>query len=177
MQSTHSIEPPEQRELDGRANAHFRRKEYIMKIQSGSGKPFQAGNKYGKGRPAGSRNKATIALEALLEGEGDAMTRKVIELALAGSEPALRFCLERLIPPCRERLVRLRLPSDFTTAKGTSRAVGAVVKAASQGEITPGEAVQLANVLELRRRAIETQELESRIAEVERTVEASRAKQ
>ena len=47
----------------------------------------------------------------------------------------------------------------------------------AQGEITPGEAVQLANVLEVRRKAIETQELENRIAEVERTIEASRQPQ
>ena len=88
-----------------------------MKTRSGPGRPFQAGNKYGKGRPAGSRNKATIALEALLDGEGEAMMRKAIELALGGSETALRLCLERLIPPRRERLVRLRLPSDITTAQ------------------------------------------------------------
>ena len=148
-----------------------------MKNRSGLGRPFQAGNKHGKGRPAGSRNKATMTLEALLDGEGQAMMRKAIELALGGSETALRFCLERLVPPRRERLVQLRLPSDLTTAQGTSRAASAVLKAVAHGEITTGEAVQLANVLELRRRAIETQELESRIAEVERTVEASKRAQ
>jgi len=148
-----------------------------MNNRSKPGRPFQAGNKHGKGRPAGSRNKATIALEALLDGEGEAMMRKVIELALGGSEPALRLCLDRLIPPCRERSVRLRLPSDITTAQGTSRAAGAGIKALAQGEITPGEAVQIASVLEVRRRAIETQELEIRIAEVERTVEASKQAQ
>ena len=149
----------------------------MKKTRSGPGRPFQVGNQYGKGRPAGSRNNATIALEALLDGEGEAMVRKVIELALDGSETALRLCLERLIPTRRERSVRLRLPSDITTAQGTSRAAGAVLKAVAQGEITPGEAVQLANLLEVRRRAIETQELEGRIAEVERTVEASKQAQ
>ena len=148
-----------------------------MKIRSGLGRPFQAGNTYGKGRPAGSRNKATIALEALLDGEGDAIMRKTIELALAGSETALRLCVDRLIPPRRERLVRLRLPSDITTAKGTSTAAGAILKAVAQGEITPGESVQLANVLEVRRKAIDTQELENRIAELERAMEASRLAQ
>ena len=147
----------------------------MKKTRSGLGRPFQAGNKYGKGRPAGSRNKATIALEALLDGEGEAMMRKAIELALAGSETALRLCLERLIPPRRERLVQLRLPSDLTTAKGTSRAASAVLKAVAQGEITPGEAVQLANVLEVRRKVIDSEELESRIDELERTTEAKQA--
>ena len=148
-----------------------------MNNRRGPGRPFQAGNKHGKGRPAGSRNKATTTLEALLDGEGQAMMRKAIELALDGSETALRFCLERLVPPRRERLVQLRLPSDLTTAQGTSRAASAVLKAVSQGEITTGEAVQLANVLELRRKSIDTQELENRIAELERTMEASRLTQ
>src|SRR5215467_14292404 len=104
-----------------------------MKTQGGPGRPFEKGNKFGKGRPAGCRNKATIALEALLDGEGEAMTRKAIELALAGSETALRLCLERLVPPRRERLVRLRLPADLTTATGTSRATGSVLRAVAQG--------------------------------------------
>jgi len=100
-----------------------------MKNRSGLGRPFQAGNKHGKGRPAGSRNKATIALEALLDGEGDAIMRKVIELAKAGSETGLRLCMDRLFPPRRERVIRLRLPSDITTAKGTSKAAEAVIRA------------------------------------------------
>ena len=37
-------------------------------------KPGQSGNP--SGRPHGSRNKATLALEALLDGEGEAITRK-----------------------------------------------------------------------------------------------------
>ena len=148
-----------------------------MKTRSGLGRPFQAGNKHGKCRPAGSRNKATIALEALLDGEGDAIMHKAIELAKAGSETALRLCMDRLIPPRRERVIRLHLPSDITTAQGTSRAAGAVMKALAQGEITPGEAVQIASVLEVRRKAIDTQELENRITELERTMEASKQAQ
>jgi hypothetical protein len=148
-----------------------------MKKQGGPGTPFQPGNRYGKGRPAGSRNKATIALESLLDGEGEAMMRKAIELALAGNETALRLCLERLVPPRRERFVRLRLPSDVSTAKGISRTTAAVLKAVAEGEITAGEAMQLSNVLEVRRKAIETQELENRVADVERAVKASRDEQ
>jgi hypothetical protein len=159
-------------ELDFTGNAYFQPKENVMKNRSGPGRPFRVGNQHGKGRPAGSRNKATIAMEALLDGEGDAIVRKTIELAMNGSEAALRLCLERLISPRRDRLVRLRLPSD-TTAEGTSNALGAVVKAVAQGEITPGEGVQMASLLEVRRKAIDTQELESRIAELERTMEAS----
>ena len=57
-------------------------------------KKGQSGNP--NGRAAGSRNRATLAIEALLEGEGEALTRKAIELAKAGDMTALRLCLDRL---------------------------------------------------------------------------------
>ena len=49
-----------------------------------TGHRFARGNTYGKGRPSGSRNKATIALQSLLEAEGKAITRKAVEMAKAG---------------------------------------------------------------------------------------------
>jgi hypothetical protein len=39
-----------------------------------------------KGRPPGSRHRTTLAIEALLEGEAEALTRKVIELAMNGDD-------------------------------------------------------------------------------------------
>ena len=49
-------------------------------------KKGQSGNP--NGRAAGSRNRATLAIEALLEGEGEALTRKAIELAKDGDMQA-----------------------------------------------------------------------------------------
>jgi hypothetical protein len=40
------------------------------------GRPFQPGNSFGRGRPAGSRNKATIALQAMLEQHGEHILKK-----------------------------------------------------------------------------------------------------
>jgi hypothetical protein len=61
------------------------------------------------GRRTGSRNKATLAA-ALLAGESEALTRKAIELALAGDPTAIRLCIEWLLQPCRERTVKFTLP-------------------------------------------------------------------
>jgi hypothetical protein len=59
------------------------------------------------GRRPGSRNKAaTLAAAALLAGESEALTRKAVELALAGDPTAMRLCIERLLPPRRERTVK-----------------------------------------------------------------------
>ena len=50
------------------------------------------------GRPKGSRNKSMLALDAILAGEAEAITRKAIELALEGDTQALRMCMDRLMP-------------------------------------------------------------------------------
>ena len=44
----------------------------------------------------GARHKATIAAEALLDGEAEALTRKAVEMALSGDGAALRLCLDRI---------------------------------------------------------------------------------
>jgi hypothetical protein len=77
----------------------------------GRGRPFakgQSGNP--GGRPRGSTNRATRAAELLLDGEAAALTRKAVELALAGDPAALRLCLDRTVAPRRERSVELALP-------------------------------------------------------------------
>ena len=79
----------------------------------------QSGNPRGKRQ--GARHRTTLAAEALLDGEAKALTRKAIELALAGETVALRLCLDRILPPRRERPVRFKLPRlqslvDVTTA-------------------------------------------------------------
>jgi len=55
------------------------------------GRPFAPGTSGNPaGRPKGARNRATVAAEALLEGEAEALTRKAVELALAGDVTAQR---------------------------------------------------------------------------------------
>src|SRR5258708_3319573 len=75
------------------------------------GRPFKAGwSGNPEGRPRGSRNKATMAVEALLDGEANAIARKAVEKALEGDMAALRLCLERVLPPRRDRPVVFDLP-------------------------------------------------------------------
>ena len=56
------------------------------------GRPFQRGQSGNpNGKPKGVRNRATLAAEALLDGEAEALTRKVVEMALAGDSTAMRL--------------------------------------------------------------------------------------
>lgn len=127
------------------------------------GRPFRPGN---PGKPKGIRHKVTQAVEALLDGEADKLTRKAVELALEGDTVALRLCLERICPPRKSRPVTLDLP-EIKAAEDLVNGVAAVLKAMGAGEITPDEAATVAGVLELKRRAIETADIERRLAVLE----------
>ncbi len=133
----------------------------------GPGRPFvkgQSGNP--SGRPVGARHRATMAAEALLDGDAENLTRKAIELALAGDMTAMRLCLERLVPPRRDRPVTFDAGAITTPAEALA-AVGRVIEAMAAGEVTPTEALAVTGVLDAFRRAYETTSLEARVAALE----------
>ena len=127
-------------------------------------KPGQCGNPAGK--PPGCRNKATQMVMALMEGGAEEITRTVIDAAKAGDLTAARLVIERLAPPLRERPLSLPLP-DTGTVAGVSAAQQAILQAVGDGEILPGEGTALAGIVESRRKALETIELEQRITALE----------
>jgi Family of unknown function (DUF5681) len=112
------------------------------------GRPFQKGRSGNpQGRPPGARNAATVIAEQLLDGEAEAITRKVIELAQQGDLTALRLCLERIVPPRRERPVNFTLP-EINSVDHASKAMAAITTAVATGELTPTEAAELSRVIE-----------------------------
>jgi len=120
------------------------------------GRPFEKGRSGNPaGRRTGSRNKATLAAAALLAGESEALIRKAVELALAGDPTAMRLCIERILPLCRERTVNFTLPPIENVAD-ISAAMRAVTSALARGDITPGEAATIAAVVETFARTIES---------------------
>jgi hypothetical protein len=135
--------------------------------KQGRGRPFEKGRSgHPGGRRAGSRNKKTLAAAALLEGESEALTRRAVELALAGDPTAMRLCIERILPPCRERAVKFELP-PIESAADIAPAMKAVTSALAAGTITPGEAATIAAVVDTFVRAIETSDFERRLKIVE----------
>ena len=126
---------------------------------------FAKGNKLGGGK-AGSRHKVTKAVEALLEGEAEGLTRKAVEMALDGDTVALRLCLDRIAPPKRDRSVSFDLPA-VKTAKDAVRASASVLEAVSAGDITPDEGARILSLLTAHKALIETCELEARLTALE----------
>jgi hypothetical protein len=124
-------------------------------------KPGQSGNPAGK-KP-GTRNRATRALEELLEGQGEALTQKAIDLALAGDTVALKLCLERIYPARNDRAVRFALP-PITSPRDAAEIAAAVAQAVAAGRVTPREAAEIGKVIEIYIKAYQTAELNDRVA-------------
>jgi hypothetical protein len=130
------------------------------------GRPFQAGNKFGRGRPRGSRNKASLAAQALLEGHSEAIVKKCMYMALSGDSVAMRLCIERLLPTCKELPVRVA-PLRARTAGELAQTVEGLLKGVFAGQLAPASAQTIANLLEIRRRTLETVEYEARLMALE----------
>ena len=131
------------------------------------GKPFKKGTSGNpNGRPRGSRNATTLALEALLDGQAEALTQKAIDLALTGDIPALRLCLDRILPPRKDRPVSFTLP-EITSAQGAAALVSAVLSAVAAGELTPTDAAEIGKLIDSYVKAYETAELAERLERLE----------
>src|SRR5271155_5536442 len=113
------------------------------------GRPFRRGNSGNPaGRPLGARNRATLAAEALLDGEAEALTRKVVELALTGDMNALRLCLDRLIPPRREQPIEIEV-RKLESVEDAQYVVADIIAAAAGGKITLSGAAELVRLIEV----------------------------
>ncbi len=131
------------------------------------GKPFekgQSGNPAGK--PKGARHKATLAAEALFDGEAERLTRTAIDKALEGDATALRLCLERILPPRRDRPVSFAMPR-IESADDAAKGMAAILAAVAAGELTPGEGAELSKLIEGVIRTLEAVEIEERLAKLE----------
>lgn len=124
---------------------------------------FTPGN---PGKPRGARHKITQAVQELLEGDGEALTRKAVDMALGGDTTALRLCLERIAPPRKDVPVTFDLP-PMTSAADAAKAAGAVLAAVASGDLTPTEGAHVMALIETYRRTLETTDLEARLAALE----------
>jgi hypothetical protein len=127
------------------------------------GRPFGPGN---PGRPKGARHRATVMAEQLLSGDIEAVCAKVVKKARAGDMVAARLILDRVSPVRKGRAARFALPEIKTTGDIVA-AMAAVTKAMAAGTLSPSEAIEVAGVVELMRKSIETNEIETRIAQLE----------
>lgn len=128
------------------------------------------------GKRKGTRHKTTLAVELLLDGEAEALTRKAIDLALAGDSTALRLCLERIAPPRKGRLVSVPGLPSIKGISDVPKALSALLKAIAAAELTTDEADGIASVLGRYVSAVETVAIEERLAALEERLNSNETK-
>lgn len=121
------------------------------------GRPFAPGN---PGRPAGSRNKATLLAESLLDSETDNLVRRALDLAMSGHPTALKLCMERIVPRRRRRapieLCAVRTAADALVAAEQ------VTTLVAQGELDPWEGQAFTRMLRERHEMLQAKEFAER---------------
>lgn len=127
-------------------------------------RPGQSGNPAGK--PKGVRHRATMIAEALIDGEAEEVVRAMVDAAKKGDTTAGRVILERLLPPRRERPVCFALPK-LEGPPDAVAAMAAITEAVASGDLTPGEAAELAKLVDGFVRAIEATDFEARLSALE----------
>jgi hypothetical protein len=135
-----------------------------------NGRPFEPGNKFGRGRPPGSRNKRSLAAQELLDKHAESILRKAMVSALQGDVPMQRALLGYILPRRRDLPVKIGtlLLGTIEELDHTSEVV---LKKAFQAQITLGEAAEIGALLENRRLILETRDFEKRLRAVEQRTE------
>src|SRR5476651_2019171 len=126
----------------------------------------QSGNPAGK--LPGTRNRKTVLMAALRDGEGEAAARVVIEKALAGDVVTARFVVSLISPRPRSRTIHLEMPEDDDC--NVVAAYNSTLRALCAGEITPDEAVTVSRFLDGRRRVLQAWQLEERLTRFGRII-------
>ena len=132
------------------------------------GRPFvkgRSGNPSGKAK--GARHKTTLIAEKLMSDDAAAIVKAVVTKARDGDMTAARIILDRIAPARRDSPVSFVLPK-IESAGDAVAAMSGILNAVAAGELTPGEASDVARLLEGFGKILEVSEIEQRIAALEK---------
>jgi hypothetical protein len=130
------------------------------------GRPFETGNRFGRGRPLGSRNKKTRLIEELLDENSESLLHKALDLAQQGNVPMLRLLLDRVLPRPKDAPVTIG-PLPMDTPAELLGAQAKVMRDLALGKLTPNQAEQIFSLMENYRHLLEFENLEPRFRAVE----------
>jgi len=137
---------------------------------------FEKGHPGGPGRPRGGHDRSTLMREAIAKAigpaDGVAVLRAMMKKARKGDVPAARLMLPHIWPA--GTYVRIDLPA-VTDAAGIAQAQACVIAEAANEEISLEEADRFSDLLENRRRALETVEIERNLRQANDNLAAREA--
>jgi hypothetical protein len=127
------------------------------------GRPFEKGQ---GGRTKGSQNQTTRMLQRLMEADAETIVNTVIDGAKKGDWVAAKIVIDRLVAPRRDNLVKLNIPT-VKTLDDVATAMGVVVEAVANAEISPSEGSAVNGLLQSYSQALEVSDLARRIEALE----------
>ena len=132
--------------------------------------PFQKGQSGNPtGRPRGALNRATVLAQTLLSERAESIAGKVIELAERGDMTALRVCMDRLVPVIKHQPIAVELPPIEKPADSVD-AAASIAAAVAAGELTATEAAELAKVVDVYVRALDSKGFDERLSKLEKGI-------
>jgi Family of unknown function (DUF5681) len=114
------------------------------KKQQGGFQKGESGNP--KGRPCGSRNKATLAARAPMEGDLETITQALVDKAKAGEAWAVKLLMYKLVPNCRDLPVSFKSPK-MASPGDLKEVMANVLMDTAKGRLTPSEALAVSQVV------------------------------
>jgi Family of unknown function (DUF5681) len=155
------------REPRGRFRVFAKKNREIQEIRA---MPFQKGQSGNPaGRPRGIVSRATALAQNLLSERVEGIARKVIELAEEGDMAAIRVCMERLVPPIKHQPVAVELPPIEKPADSVE-AMASIAAAVAAGDLTAAEAAELAKVVDVYVRALDSKGFDERLSALEKEI-------
>ena len=124
------------------------------------------------GRPRGPS--AAEQVRVLIEPHKEEIIAKAVELAKKGDPVSLRLCLERLAPTPRPEAEKVHVPG-LADAKTFAGKCNAVIHAVSTGDISAEAGERVLRLLDVYRKAHETDDLARRLAATEAALGITRA--
>jgi hypothetical protein len=137
--------------------------------------PFQKGQSGNPaGRPRGALNRATVLAQNLLSEGAERIAGKVIELAEQGDMTALRVCMDRLVPVIKHQPIAVELPPIEKPADSVE-AVASIAAAVAAGDLTATEPAELAKVVDVYVRALDSRGFNERLSKLENEISGAPA--
>jgi hypothetical protein len=123
----------------------------------GPGRPFQPGQSGNpNGKPRGLRNRATVLLDAISDGDLTAIVSTVVEKAKAGDLIAARLILDRVAPAPKGRALALDVPAigEWDGSATVLTAYRRIIEAVRAGDVSPAEGLDFVALIEAQRSAV-----------------------
>ena len=127
------------------------------------GRSFKPGN---PGRPRGSKNKTTLLIEQMMDGQAEQLVQTLLKKAQSGDVACLRMVLDRLCPPRKGQPIDVVMP-PLNSSQDVLSAIGSIWTALGEGRLTPDEARDLSVVVDQSIRAIELYDMIKRVTALE----------